>query len=136
MPVLAPIVPESEPIEEVIGSVVAAAGLAMLAGAQQWIADGQVLGTPAQKQHCKTGGAYIAQLFELQKATRGEFDFEQTARTFGAMALKKRFNGHGCPAAAGDILIDEVMAAVRKVTVIMQAMDAADEAEPHAPLQS
>jgi hypothetical protein len=129
MPVVAPIVPESEPIEEVIGDVMAAAALALNAAVMQWQADGQVIGTPAIKQKSRVGGSFISQLWELQEATHGELDFDKVARVYGTQALRKRCNGGGYSAAAGDILIDETLRILHQVTVTMQLMDQ-DEPRP------
>jgi hypothetical protein len=100
---------EPEPIEEVIGAAMAAAALALLAGVQQWLADGQRIGTPAIKQKSKVGGDLIAQLWQLRQATLGELDFESTARIYGEQALRKRCNGGGFPTKTGGILIDGVL---------------------------
>jgi hypothetical protein len=124
MPVVAPIIPECEPIEVLIGDAAASAALAILEGARIYIANGQRL-SPATKAKSKAGGSYIAMLYELQRGAP-ELDFEQVAREWGTRALKKRFNGHGCPAVAGDMLIEDVIVAVKNVTALMHAMAEAD----------
>jgi hypothetical protein len=126
MPVVAPIVPECEPIEEVIGDAIAACALTMLEGARICIANGGQLSPQLTKRYSKAGGAYIAQLYELCQATQDELDFDTVAREWGAKALRKRFNGHGYPAVAGDTLVNDVITAVRQVTMLMDTMAEAD----------
>jgi hypothetical protein len=126
MPVAAPIIPESEPIKVLIGDAAASAALAILEGARICIANGGQL-SPATKAKSKAGGSYIAMLVELQRCAP-ELNFEQVAREWGTRALKKRINGHGYfPAVTGDMLIDDVIIAVRQVTTLVAAMDEADK---------
>jgi hypothetical protein len=110
-----------EPIEEIIGDVVAAAAIALMAAVQEWQANGERLGTVAIKQKSKANGDLIAHLYELRQATLGEIaDFEDVARVYGEQALRQRFNGGWNPIAGG-IYIDGVMDILHRVTAVMKA---------------
>jgi hypothetical protein len=99
--------PEPQSIEVLIGTVVAAAAIALLRALYEW-ENGL---TPAART---AGGDLVAQLWELRQSTLGEIDFEQVARIYGTQALKKRCNGD-YSATAGNILINNVLEILDKV---------------------
>jgi hypothetical protein len=109
--------PASE-IEVLIGDVTAAAAAALAQALTEHWSDGGL-----SKKTKKTGGDWIADLWKLQQATRGELaDFEQVAREQGRLALQKRCNGgYHTVAAKSDILVDEVLKILDQVTETMRS---------------
>ena len=108
--------PAPEPdIKVLIGEAMAAAACIMAqALGEYW--DGGL--TPKTKT---ASGDLIAQLYELRQSTMGEFDFEQVALEYGWQTLRARCNGGGYPTKTGDILLEETLSILRKVTATMAA---------------
>src|SRR5262245_62475412 len=115
-PAAAPRLAPDDPIEILIGEAVAVAALTLMAALQEFQNNGLTRTTRT------AGGDAITALWELQRATRTEIpDFEQVAREHGTKALKSKCNG-GYSAAAGDILIDETLRILARVTADAAAL--------------
>ena len=106
--------PASEPIEILIGECMAAAA----AGLAQALGEFQGNGLTARTK--AAGGDLVAQLYELQRATHGEFDFGEVALDYGRKVLRQRCNGGGYTK-GHDILIEEVLSILGRVTATMAA---------------
>jgi hypothetical protein len=108
---------------EAIGQATAAAAIVFAWGALGCHETGKV--APAAKE---AGGERIAALYWLRQAHAGKIDFTATARAEGKRVLRTYFDaefyqrhGPGAGEAMINIAIDEVLATVNRVDVMMRA---------------